>query len=168
MAAQFVQKGEASAAEYVPAAQLSHAALPVVALYVPAAQAVQLFAGPVYPASHLHAEFEELLVSWSLAGTQCRYSRSSAQSTQNTCPQHRLCMLRSPHASEPRIVLYAPLAQRVHGGDPVEVAVKPTLHWHASAPVLDQVSLAQVRHGAEPGIALYFPAAQAPHVEVPV
>jgi len=28
-AAQFVQKGEASAAEYVPAAQLSHAALPL-------------------------------------------------------------------------------------------------------------------------------------------
>ena len=45
-----------STAEYLPATQLSHAALPVVALYVSAAQAVQLPAGPVYPALHWHAE----------------------------------------------------------------------------------------------------------------
>jgi hypothetical protein len=67
------------------------------------------------------------------------------------------------HASEPRIVLYVPPAQRVHGGDPPVVAVKPTLHWHALAPVLDQVSLAQVWHGVEPGISLYSPATQGAH-----
>lgn len=39
-------------AENLPAAQRSQAALPVIALYVPATHAVQLPLGPVDPASH--------------------------------------------------------------------------------------------------------------------
>ena len=39
-------------AEYVPAAQLSHAALPIVALYVPAAHCLHHPNTPVYPSLH--------------------------------------------------------------------------------------------------------------------
>ena len=114
-AAQFVQKGEASAAEYVPAAQLSHAALPVVALYVPAAQAVQLPAGPVYPASHLHAEFEELPAG------EVEFDGHAVQVLSLVCAvdAEYFPAAQAVHAAEPAIDLYVPAAQASHVEVPV-------------------------------------------------
>ena len=87
-----------STAEYLPATQLSHAALPVVALYVSAAQAVQLPAGPVYPALHWHAE---------LPAAELEFDGHAVQVLSLVCPvdAENLPAAQAVHAAEPAIGL---------------------------------------------------------------
>ena len=130
---------------------------------MPAAQAVQpyvvlssiWYVDPWYPVLHMHSlpsdEYEfgghGWQVSMEVAPCACEY-----------WPARHFV-----HASEPRIVLYVPEAQDVHGCDPS----KPALHRHARSEILPAGELlfqAHAVHSAEPVIILYVPAAQAAHV----
>jgi len=101
-------------AEYLPAEQSVHATEPAIVLYVPGAQALHVEV-PVYPASHWHAELEELPAG------ELKFGGHAVQVVELVCPldAEYVPAGQAVHAAEPAIVLYVPAAQASHVEVPV-------------------------------------------------
>ena len=101
----------ATTAEYVPAAQSVHRAMPVTILYFPAAHAVHVPAGPVYPRLQLQPSVVEqpAHVLPEPVGHARQVAALVAPTVAENVPASQFV-----HASVPVVFLYFPAVQAAH------------------------------------------------------
>jgi hypothetical protein len=157
-------------AEYFPAEQSVQTALPVVILYLPAAQDVHVPpSGPVNPTLHVQA-VEAVLGPGEL---ELPGHDKQADSTVAPWVPKYFAAAQSVHAALPVLILYLPAAHGEHAlpSGPVDPAlqVQPAA---AEQPVHDAPELAgQAAHivlNVAPAVGEYFPAAQSVQTALPV
>ena len=148
-----------ASAEYLPASQSVHSALPVPALNLPAAQSTHAPpSGPVEPALQTHADAPALPVGEEeLAGHASHVVLAVAPSAAEYLPASQ-----SMHVSMPAPALNLPAAQSTHAqpSGPVE----PALQMHADAAALSAGEKELAGHASHvvlalaPSAAEYLPA----------
>jgi hypothetical protein len=156
--------------EYVPAAQLSQTALPLVVLYFPTTHAVHgpPF-GPEKPTLQVQAASSEpARGELEAVGHATQVAAAEAPVVAKYVPAKQLA-----HAALPVAVLYLPATQAVHGPDP-SGPEKPMLHLQSVTVelALGEVELpghsTQVVATVAPVVVKYVPALQSVHTALPV
>jgi hypothetical protein len=156
-------------AEYLPAAQLVHPALPLVSLYVPATHGEHgPPSGPEYPALHVHAKDEELIAGeLEFRGHTPQLDAAEAPTVLECVPDPQLV-----HAALPLAILYVPATHAEHV--PPFGPEYPALQAHAVTSELELGAFAFTGHTTQvvavvaPVVLEYVPAPQLAHASVPL